>query len=140
MLSRQIINLCKDDISEFLAAFGPSLREAGVAIADDLAGESPSFVERLLSEQIAVSWLDLHRTILTRRYLTVGASVTLADYFDRAVSRAQRRYLAALRTLASVRRLDLAVIGRNIQVNIRPESPPPTVPAATIVLDSPPDP
>jgi hypothetical protein len=85
----------------------------------ELAGPSPSPVERLLVSRVVVCWLYLHD--LEARFVQAnGCTIVQADYQQRALTHAQRRYLAALKTLATVRRLALPALQVNIaqkQVN-----------------------
>jgi hypothetical protein len=70
----------------------------------DLAGEDPPPVEALLCERVLTSWV--HLQVLE---LTYAASPPLelgvAAYYQKAIALAERRHLAALRTLILVRKL-----------------------------------
>jgi hypothetical protein len=86
----------------------------------ELAGQSPTPLERLLADRIVTCWLHLH--CLEQNYFR-RESVTLeiAAYFQRCISSAQKRYLAAIKMLAVVRKLAVPVLQVNIakkQVNI----------------------
>jgi hypothetical protein len=84
----------------------------------DLGGDTP--VERLMVDRIVTCWLHLHHLewcYAVRDPLPIG----LATYYQRSMDRAQKRYLAALKTLATVRRLALPALQVNIggnQVNV----------------------
>jgi hypothetical protein len=86
----------------------------------DLDGPNPSALERLLVDCVVTLWL--HVAYLERcwaRALRKGGP-TLKD-MDRMLDRANRRYLAAAKTLASVRRMALPVVQMNLarqQVNV----------------------
>jgi hypothetical protein len=85
---------------------------------------SPAPLEKLLVDRVAVCWLQLH-------YLDVDAFQTLAQdpgktpasvYAQRRLDSAQRRYLQAIRALATVRKLLPAVpspmqIAEHLQTN-----------------------
>lgn len=86
----------------------------------ELAGPDPTPVERLLVERVVACWLQVQdadtryaqATGLSRQWLTL--------YMDR-MDRANKRYLAALKTLAMVRKLAVPVLQLNIakkQTNI----------------------
>jgi hypothetical protein len=81
----------------------------------ELAGPAPTPLERLLVERIAICWLHLHH--LEMIYASKESmALELGAYYQRSISAAQKRYLSAIKTLATVRRLALPVlIG---QVNI----------------------
>ncbi len=74
------------------------------AIRDDLAGPSPSPLERILCERIALCWFDVYDT--ERRYSDqTGVSFKVAAYRESRRDRAHKRFLAACKALATVRRL-----------------------------------
>lgn len=80
-----------------------------------LAGPAPTALECLLVDRIVICWLqanDADRTDATRTQN--GVDLALGDYLQRRQDRAHRRYLAAIKTLAQVRRL----LGPAVQVNI----------------------
>jgi hypothetical protein len=83
----------------------------------DLGQTSATPIEKMLIEQIALCWLRL--SIVEVNHADHATSGTIgipqADYWDRALSAAQRRYLRAIETLARVRRL---LHPNAVQVNI----------------------
>ncbi len=83
-------------------------REMGYATAPPL--------EKLLIEQVLLTWLDYHRTQYQYEgHLQLSIPTAHRDYWDRHINAAQRRYLRAIETLARVRKLS----GRGpIQINI----------------------
>jgi hypothetical protein len=86
----------------------------------ELAGPNPSPLERLLAERIAICWLHLYtlEAIYARKE---SVSVEHGNYFQENISRAHRRYLSAIKTLATVRKLAVPVVQVNIakkQVNV----------------------
>jgi len=86
----------------------------------EIAGPSPSVLERLLAERIVVCWLELNYLELA---LTSKGERPLrqAEYYDRRKDRAHRRYLSAIRSLATIRRLVIPALQVNIgakQVNV----------------------
>lgn len=88
----------------------------------ELAGPSPAPVERLLVERVALCWLamyyeDAHDAQQGTRPTSWAASLNR----QRRAEVAQRRFLAAVRTLETVRRLAGPVIQVNVgaqQVNV----------------------
>ena len=89
-------------------------------LREELAGPSPTTIERLLAERAATCWLVLHKVELDEAQ-SKGATIAQADFYRRRVDSAHRRYLSSLRTLATVRKLALPSIQVNIgenQVNV----------------------
>jgi hypothetical protein len=87
-------------------------------MADDLAARTP--IERLLVERVVTCWPHLHFLELSFERQT-STPIDLAEYYQRTIDRAQKRYLAAIKTLATVRKLAVAALQVNIaqrQVNV----------------------
>lgn len=104
-----------------------SAREATERMAAELrrqlGGEDAPPLERLLAERAVVCWLQLNYvdTILAQRLGGDGLTRGQIEMYQEWLDRAQKRYLAALKTLAQVRRLLVSVVQVNIadkQVNI----------------------
>lgn len=91
------------------AAIGVKLEHMGAA----LLGPAPTQLERLVVQRIRACWLLL--TYAENIYLSNMGSLTLAqgDYYQRMIARAERRYLAAIKSLAHIRRL-----GPSVQLNV----------------------
>ena len=90
------------------------------AIREELAGPGSSPIEKLLAERVALCWLDVHNWDL-RHAQAEGLTYAQADHYQKMRDRASRRYLAALKTLAAVRKLGVFAVQVNIdnqQVNI----------------------
>jgi hypothetical protein len=79
----------------------------------ELVGPTPSPLERLLAERIAVCWL--HVNYLEAIYGSHD-NMTLDQgmYYQKSIDRAHKRYLSAIKTLAVIRRLALPVLQVNI--------------------------
>jgi hypothetical protein len=84
------------------------------AVRDELAGPNPTPLERILCERVALCWFDANETDRRFGIERSGISFQDAEYRESRRDRAHRRFLAACKTLASVRRL----AGPAIQVNI----------------------
>jgi hypothetical protein len=86
----------------------------------ELAGLNPSPLERLLADRIVACWLHLHH--LEAIYVGKDSmELGLATFYQRSISAAQKRYLAAIKTLAIVRKMAVPVLQVNIakkQVNV----------------------
>jgi hypothetical protein len=100
--------------------FKESLTRKMDLLRGELAGPSPTPLERLLVERVVTTWLHLHH--LEMVYAGKDSmSLDLGAYYQRSISSAQKRYLAAIKTLALVRKLAVPVLQVNIarkQVNV----------------------
>jgi len=106
-----------------------------------IVGENPSHLELLLADRIAMCWLRVQYAELSYASV-VNKSVGFkqGDYLQRQAERAQAQYLAAIRTLAQVRKLGLPDVQVNIgdkQVNIAggPQVNAPQIPALPAVAE-----
>ena len=87
----------------------------------DLSGPNPTPLEKLLIERILANHLAVNYCDASYCQNAAELSIERADYYQRRIDRAQRRYLDAVLALAKVRRLLLPVVQVNIgekQVNI----------------------
>ena len=103
-------------------ALTTSLKAGWEQMQCDLARPSDGALERLLIQQIALAWLKLSYTEHQHRHILTGGNATIkqADFWERRLSAAQRRFLRASEALARVRRLQLPAVQVNIaeqQVN-----------------------
>ncbi len=74
-----------------------------------LNGTNANPLEELLVERVLSCWLHLH--LLEWAFAQKEEiSIKRADYYEQMIDRAQKRYLAAIKTLANVRRLALPVL------------------------------
>ena len=80
-------------------------------LGDELLGPAATPVERLLVEQIVVSWLQMNETTLRA---AAASHIVSGNLLHRRADLVHRRFLAALRTLALIRRL----AGPAVQINI----------------------
>jgi hypothetical protein len=76
-------------------------------LAADLAGPTPSPVERVLAETAATCWFAfrMHEAHNANCGAQGGMTISQSDHSQRRLDRAHRRLLSTLRTLATVRRL-----------------------------------
>ncbi len=108
-------------------ALTASLRTGWEQLQRDLARPSDGPLEALLIQQIALAWLKLAYTEHHHRHYLMSGNTPIkqAEFWERRLSAAQRRYLRASETLARVRRLQLPAVQVNIaeqqvnQVNTR---------------------
>jgi hypothetical protein len=71
----------------------------------EIAGNEHSPLERLLSERVVVTWLEvqLFEVLYVRNMRKL--SIRQADYYQKRLDRAHRRHLSAIRALAQIRKL-----------------------------------
>jgi hypothetical protein len=81
---------------------------------EEVAGENPSPLERLLAERIVITWLQIQLFEgLYASNMSKSMSVVQGNYHQKRLDLAYRRHLSAIRTLAQIRK-----IGPGIQINI----------------------
>jgi hypothetical protein len=78
------------------------------AMRAELAGPQPSPIERLLVERVVACWFQVYAAdaIVSA---TKQCTFAQGDYNQRCQDRSHRRYLSAIRTLATVRKLALPI-------------------------------
>ena len=87
----------------------------------EIAGPSPTPLERLLVDRIATCWLALQHAETAYAQNLRRLDSDQGEYYQRRIDRAQRRYLDAIRSLVLIRRMLLPTVQVNIaerQVNI----------------------
>lgn len=84
----------------------------------ELGGDNPRPLERLLVARVVLCWLHVHHADCQSN-LASGASAAHEEYLGRQQERAQRQYLAAIKCLATVRRLALSV---QVDLHLAPET------------------
>ena len=100
-----------------------SLKEELCDVAAELAGPSPSPVERVLAETAATCWFAfrLHEAQYAASVQSEdGMTLAQSEHAQRRIDRAHRRFLSTVKTLATVRRLALPALQINVarqQVN-----------------------
>lgn len=91
------------------------IRNELTTLAREAVGPSPSPLEKILAERVAVCQMQL--SIWERDYATSmgkGMSISLSEFKQRKIETAHRRLLSSIKALAQVRKLQLP----NVQVNI----------------------
>ena len=92
------------------------------AMRDELTGPGASPLERALAERVALAWYDAHRVEMDyAAQEQAGVSPAKAEFLSRQRSRAQSRFLAAAKSLATVRRLALPVL--HLHRDVTPPAP-----------------
>jgi hypothetical protein len=91
-------------------------------VAAELAGPSPTSVERVLANTAATCWFAyrLHEAQYVGAVTGDGMSLAQSEHAQRRMDRAHRRFLSTIKTLATVRRLAVPAVQINVarqQVN-----------------------
>ncbi len=98
-----------------------ALRETLMAQTDQIrreaAGPNPSPSEKLLADRVAITWLNLHSLEFMLVESEHKLSGKMIEELSRHIVRANKMYLAALKTLATVRRLALPSLQLNLARN-----------------------
>ena len=135
--SPEIVARCSDIakrgqliLTETIAAGDPLMEEAILARLDfmraEVSGENPTPLETLLTERIVSAWLvvEVHEALLNAQ-LKRGSEIkrcppSYLKFVLGWLESAHRRYLAAIKSLAQVRRLqsDTPGVQFNTQINV----------------------
>ena len=83
------------------------------AMREEVAGQNPSPLERLLAERITVCWLELQYFEAIYAQNLGKLTITQGDYHQRRIDKAHRRYLSSIKALAQIRKM-----GPAVQINI----------------------
>ena len=84
------------------------------SMREEIAGENPSPLERLLAERVVATWLEVQ--VFEGIYASsMYKNMTIAqgDYHQRRIDKAHKRHLSAVKALAQIRKM-----GPAIQINI----------------------
>lgn len=97
-----------------------SLRLRLEEVRRDLEGPDPTPMERLLAERAAICWAEVN---IRQTNYEQAKDLTLrqAEFHQRRIDAAHRRFLSAVKTLATVRKLALPALQINVaqnQVNV----------------------
>jgi hypothetical protein len=101
-------------------AFKEALTRKLQHLRDELAGPNPTPLERLLVERVVACWLQVQDADV-RCAQAKEPSIRWAEYLQRRMTHAHKRYLSAVKALAVVRKLAVPVLQVNIarkQVNV----------------------
>jgi hypothetical protein len=99
-----------------------SMERGWDALQDDLGAAGASPIEKLLIQQVVLSWMRLGYVEYAYTSITNGQETyERLNYWEKRLNAAQRRFLRASETLARVRKISLQAIQINIanqQVNV----------------------
>lgn len=94
-------------------AFREALLRKLQLLRAELAGSNPTPLERLLVDRVVACWLQVQDADI-RCAQANTADVKWGEFHQRRMNHANKRYLAAIKTLATVRKLALPAIQVNI--------------------------
>jgi hypothetical protein len=83
------------------------------AMRGELCGSNSSPLERLLAERIVACWLQLQYAEIVYAQNLDKLSIPQSEYHQRRLDKLHKRYLAAIKSLAQIRKM-----GPAVQVNI----------------------
>jgi hypothetical protein len=90
------------------------LKRQLASMREEIAGENPSALERLLAERVVATWLQIQLFEgLYAAGMYQSMSVNQGSYQQKRLDRAHRNHLSAIRTLAQIRKL-----GPAVQINV----------------------
>jgi hypothetical protein len=124
ILGGNVARVALQKLVETATGGNPVIQEATERKFDEmraeLLGPSPTALERLLVERIIATWYHLH--YLEAQYARkTEMTFALGSYYEKCLSAAQKRYLAAIKGLSEVRKLALPALQVNIakkQINV----------------------
>jgi hypothetical protein len=120
-LATQVQHARVEKLTKSNPIFGVSVPAKLDALRAELEGPDPPPVERLLVERVLLCWLDLHQLEMVAAQGSADLTIGQADHRERVRDRTNRRYLQALKTLASVRKLGIVAVQVQIdkqQINV----------------------
>jgi hypothetical protein len=100
-------------------AFEEAASRALAARRRELAGPAPSALEAILAERLAICWLAVHMYEAVYARLHGSLSIAEDEFHQRRIDAAHRRMLAAARTLAAIRKLEMPSLQVNVAQNQR---------------------
>jgi hypothetical protein len=103
-------------------AFKEAATRKVAALRKDLAGPDAPPLERLLADRIALCWLSVHDAEV-RFAQARDLTIKQAEFWQKRIDAAHRRYLSAVKALATIRKLAVPAVQVNIakkQVNVLP--------------------
>ena len=75
------------------------------AMREEIAGENSSPLERLLSDRVVLTWLEVQYFEALYAQNMRNLTIPQAEHYQKRLDRAHRRHLSAVRALAQIRKL-----------------------------------
>jgi|GEM_PF-1187461 len=99
-----------------------ALEEYTLSVRDEMGYHGAPIMEKLLIENIITCWLRMQHCEQQVAFRMNGSySLTVLEFWERRLSMAQRRYLAACESLAKIRKMSVPALQLNIgdkQINV----------------------
>jgi hypothetical protein len=87
------------------------------AMREEIAGENPSPLERLLAERVVATWLQIQLFEgLYASGMSKGMTIAEGGYHQKRLDQTYRRHLSAIRALAQMRKLLKGVVIAQINI------------------------
>ena len=102
-----------------------AIRARFAEVRAGLLGPDPTALDRLLVDRVALCWLEVHLLQISA-LVADKKTLNLIEHRDRRIERAERRYLAAMKALATVRKMKLPSVQIHVdnrQVHARLDGP-----------------
>src|SRR5262249_32029693 len=112
-LARVAIDSFIDNLSGKNLAFRESILAKLRSLRADLSGPNPSAIEQLLVERVVACWLQVYDADI-RYAQSENSTFAQANFQQRRMTSAHKRYMSALRTLATVRKMAIPAVQINI--------------------------
>lgn len=120
-LAEQVIGAFVTGLGGKDVGFREAMRKKLDLMRAELLGANPIPVERLLVERVLACWLQVQDAELRAGRSQTDATIRQIDFNQRRMDATNRRFLAAVKTLALVRRLAVPALQINLadkQVNV----------------------
>jgi len=98
-----------------------AIEEQLIGIRDGLGYHDAPIMEKLLIENIVTAWLFVQRCETKIALMQGAQSMRELEFWERRLSLAQHRYLAACESLAKIRKMNIPALQLNIgnkQINV----------------------
>lgn len=99
-----------------------AIEEYILCIRDDMGYHEAPIMEKLLIENIVTAWLRVQHCESQLAFRMTGSqSISVMEFWERHLSTAQKRYLAACESLAKIRKMAVPALQLNIgdkQINV----------------------
>jgi len=99
-----------------------ALEEYILSVRDEMGYHSAPMMEKLLIENIVTCWLRMQHYEQQVAFRMKGSyTLTILEFWERRLTMAQRRYLAACESLAKIRKMAIPAVQLNIgdkQINV----------------------
>jgi hypothetical protein len=99
-----------------------AIEEQALNVRDEMGYHDAPIMEKLLIENIVTSWLLLqHYEQQVAFRMTGSYSIPVLEFWERRLSKAQKRYLAACESLTKIRKMAIPAVQVNIgekQINV----------------------